>query len=96
MSAASVLVFYLRDHGIVLATRARGRAVVEHLAALAAENPGMIEVNFEGVEAVSPPFMQEVVREVRKLEDRAIYSCLNEDVHATLTFVESQEADRGA
>ena len=92
---AKMLVFYLRDHGIVLATRTRGTQAADHLRQLAAENHGMIEVNFDGVEAASPPFLQELVREVRTLKDRAIYSCLNEDVSATLTFVENRLADRG-
>ncbi len=88
--------FYVKDFaGVVCATRNRGRQVAVNLGRLAAERPGMIEVSFEGVEVATAPFMDEVVRQVRKLEDRAIYSCLSEDVHATLTYVENREAPRG-
>lgn len=73
--------------GRVASTRPKGEQVAAHLTRLAAD-ADLVEVNFKGVEVASPPFMQEIVRAVRLLGDRAIYSCLNEDVHATLTYVE--------
>ncbi len=85
--------FYVRDHGIALATRNRGRQVAEHLSALAAERPGLIEVNFDGCEVATAPFMDELLRVCKALGDRIIYSCLNEDVHAALTFVENRMAE---
>lgn len=93
MSAADadVLVYYVHDDaGTVLATRHNGRKVAEHLRSLAAERDGLIEVNFSRCEVASVPFMDEVVRVARECGDQVIYSCLNEDVHRTLTFAENR------
>ena len=85
--------FYVADFaGKVAATRVAGREVAEHITRIAAESdPTMIEVNFSGVEIATTPFLQEVMRAVRALKDKAIYSCLNEDVSSVLTLVENKE-----
>ncbi len=94
MSAPKLQVFYVVDFsGAVASTRARGKETADALTRIAAESDAsMIEVSFSGVEVASAPFMQEVVRATQELKDRAIYSCLNADVNATLTDVENWRA----
>jgi hypothetical protein len=82
-------VFAVSQFGPILSTRSKGVRAAEALSVFAAEHDGLVEVSFAGCKVASPPFMQELTRACRSLGDRIIYSCLNEDVNATLTYVEA-------
>lgn len=78
------------DNGRVLATRNRGREVAHHLNHLAPYVGAFdrVVINFEDVEVVSGPFMQEILGELKTLfGDRPECIGMNEDVAATFDFV---------
>jgi DNA-binding transcriptional ArsR family regulator len=84
---------YLRDQGPTLSTRERGKRVAEQIRSLA-EEPGDIILDFSGVEAATPPFLQEVIDAFHAviLRDREtgrilLAANLNEDLAETMTFV---------
>jgi hypothetical protein len=84
--------FALADHGRVLATRNAGRKVAAHLAELIEGQPSIV-LNFHDVEAVTPPFLDELLRVVRaelaaKREGRVIVvTNLDDDVRETLQLL---------
>lgn len=85
--------FRLGDHGVVLASRRRGRDVAEHLRELGDE-PTDIILDFQGVEASTPPFLQELLDAVQAIIGRdpdwgrlVIAANLNEDIAETLALV---------
>lgn len=84
-------VFHVHQYtGNVASTRVKGRDVGDRLRRVAAgSDASLIEISFHGVEVASGPFMQEIVKAARELKDRAIYSCLNDDVHHVLTLAET-------
>lgn len=78
------------DNGRVLATRSKGLAVAHHLEELAnhVANEDQVLIDFEGVEVVNSPFMQEVLHELDLLfGDRPQLINMNDDVGATIDFV---------
>jgi DNA-binding transcriptional ArsR family regulator len=84
---------YLRDEGQVLATRDRGRALADRLRTLA-EEPGDIILDFEGVEAATPPFLQEVIDALHDViyresdTGRIVFAVnMNDDLAESMTFV---------
>lgn len=82
--------FYLRDHGAVLANRRRGREVAGHLRELAESRQDMV-LDFEEVDAVTPPFVQELLDAVQSAvrdDGRLVVAAnMNEDVEETLAWV---------
>lgn len=82
--------FYLRDHGVVLANRRRGREVAGHLRELA-ESRQDIVLDFDEVDAVTPPFVQELLDAVQSAvrdDGRLVVAAnMNDDVEETLSFV---------
>lgn len=84
--------FALADHGRVLATRNVGDKVAAHLSRLIKQQPSFV-LNFKGVEAVTPPFLDELLRVVRgalstEHEGRVIVvTQLDDDVRETLQLV---------
>jgi DNA-binding MarR family transcriptional regulator len=82
--------FYLRNHGPVLANRRRGREVAERLRELAANRRDVI-LDFEDVDAVTPPFIQELLDAVQSLiraDGRLVIAAnMNEDAAETFTMV---------
>jgi len=87
-----VLHFYLRDRGPVLASRRRGREAAQHLRELS-EEPSDLILDFKDVEAVTPPFLQELLDAVQSTinpGDRGrlvVAANLNDDVAETLALV---------
>src|SRR5438045_2011572 len=85
---------YLRDSGAILSTRERGRRAAEQLRALT-EEPGDIILDFAGVEAATPPFLQEVIDAAhsvilkeRETTGRILVGVnMNDDLAGTMTFV---------
>src|SRR3954447_9841804 len=85
---------YLRDHGIVLATRPRGRGAADQIRDVA-DQAGDIILDFDEVEVASGPFLQEIVDAAQSLVMRAaaddgrivLFANMNEDVSETLRFV---------
>jgi DNA-binding MarR family transcriptional regulator len=65
MSEAS-LYFHLRDDGTVLANRRRGRAAAARLRANAGDGQDII-LDFADVEAITPPFVQELLDAVHAI-----------------------------
>lgn len=96
MSSAdhSPLHIHMRDHGVILATRPRGREAADQVRELAA-TPGDLIMDFAGVEVASAPFLQEIVDEAHAVVLRAakedgrivLLANMNEDVSETLRFV---------
>jgi len=85
------LSFALSDYGKVLATRAEGLRAASDLRRLATE-PRDVVVDFAHVEAVTPPFIDELLRGVEALLERhgssvLVATNLNEDVRETLEMV---------
>lgn len=85
--------FRLCDHGAVLASRRRGREVAEHLRELADDQVDVI-LDFDGVEASTPPFLQELLDAVQGVIGRdpdwgrlVVAANLNEDIAETLALV---------
>lgn len=85
--------FRLRDHGAVLASRRRGRDVAQHLRELGGE-PSDVILDFQGVEASTPPFLQELLDAVQAIIGRdpdwgrlVIAANLNDDIAETLALV---------
>lgn len=84
--------FALRDYGKVLATRNVGRKVAAHLRDRL-EAGDDIALNFKGVAAVTPPFLDEVLRTLQPIlagnEERpaVVSSGMNADVKETIEFV---------
>lgn len=89
--------YFMADRGSVLATRSRGRDAAEHLIDLAqyvGENERVV-IDFKGVEAVSSPFLQEVLVELAYLfGHRPLFVNMNEDVAATISFTRERMAER--
>ena len=89
---ADVLHFYLRDRGSVLASRRRGREAAAHLRQLR-EEPSDLILDFKDVEAVTPPFLQELLDAVQSSINQAdrgrlvVAANLNDDVAETLALV---------
>ena len=88
---AETLHFYLRDYGPVLANRRRGREVAERLRDLSDEHHDLI-VDFDDVEAVTPPFIQELLGAIQSVADRedgrlVLATNMNEDVAETFALV---------
>jgi hypothetical protein len=84
---------YLRDHGIVLATRPLGRRAADHVRTIADER-GDVILDFAGVEVATPPFLQELVDAVHGLvlRDRGtgrivVFANMNEDLAETMRYV---------
>lgn len=84
--------FALADHGRVLATRDAGREVAAHLAELIIDQPSIV-LNFKDVDAVTPPFLDELLRVVRgalstERDGRVVVvTQLDDDVRETLQLV---------
>lgn len=84
--------FALADHGRVLATRNAGRKVAARLSELIEEQPSIV-LNFTGVEAVTPPFLDELLRVMRgalstQRDGRVIVvTQLDDDVRETLQLI---------
>jgi hypothetical protein len=84
--------FALRDYGKVLATRNVGRKVAAHLRDRL-ETGDDIVLSFRGVEAVTPPFLDEVLRTLQPVlagsDERpaVVTSGMNADVKETIGFV---------
>ncbi len=84
--------FVLADHGRVLATRNVGRKVAAHLRELIESQPSIV-LNFLDVEAVTPPFLDEILRVVRaefavERDGRVIVvTNLDDDVRETLQLL---------
>lgn len=92
-AAHAPLHVYLRDEGPLLATRDRGRELADRLRILT-EEPGDIILDFEGVEAATPPFLQEVIDALHDVIYRAsdtgriVFAAnLNDDLAETMAFV---------
>jgi DNA-binding transcriptional ArsR family regulator len=88
---SETLHFYLHDHGPVLANRGRGREVAERLRVLSEERHDLI-LDFEGVEAVTPPFIQELLGAIQFVGARqggrlVLATNMNEDVAETFVLV---------
>lgn len=86
--------YMMIDNGRVLATRRRGESVAEHLAELANHvgEKDRVVIDFERVEVVSAPFIQEVLRELESLfGDRPILINMNEEVTTTIDIVRKKE-----
>jgi hypothetical protein len=88
----------LGESGPVLATRRSGREVGRRMQDLW-EGPVALDLDFAGVEAVTPPFLDELFRAVRggleANEGSIVYASeMNEDVHETAKMV--LERDRSA
>jgi DNA-binding MarR family transcriptional regulator len=87
---------YLRDEGIILSTRERGKRLAAQLRAIADE-PGDIILDFNGVEAATPPFLQEVIDAIHGVVLQSLQSHnagrillaanMNEDLAETMSFV---------
>lgn len=88
-----VLHFYLRDRGSVLASRRRGREAAEQLRELSEQQPSDLILDFKDVEAVTPPFLQELLDAVQSTISRGdhgrlvVVANLNDDVAETLALV---------
>jgi hypothetical protein len=81
----------LCEHGRVLATRRAARAVVERLSGIWAE-PAAVLLDFEGVEAVTSPFLDEVLKAIHGELSHGESSLvaaggMNEDAYETLKMV---------
>lgn len=88
---SETLHFYLHDHGPVLANRRRGREVAERLRDLSERHQDLI-LDFEDVEAVTPPFIQELLGAIQSVADRedgrlVLATNMNEDVVETFALV---------
>jgi hypothetical protein len=84
---------YLRDHGPILSTRARGKRAAEQLRTLA-DDPGDVILDFKDVEAATPPFLHELIDAVHSVivRDRdtgriVLAANMNDDIAETATFV---------
>jgi predicted transcriptional regulator len=91
--SATALYFYLRDDGAVLASRRRGRMTSDRLRAIAAEHQDIV-LDFAGVEALTPPFAQELFDAIHTIIGPGLDSGrlvvivnANEDVLDTLKLV---------
>jgi DNA-binding MarR family transcriptional regulator len=91
--SGDVLHYHLRDLGTVLANRRRGREAADRLRDLAQGGQDIV-LDFEGVEAVTPPFVQELLDAMQAVlaGDRdsgrlAIVANPNEDVIETFSLV---------
>jgi len=91
--APRVIHIYMRDYGTFLSTRQSGRAAAEDFKRLSREE-GDIILDFSGVEAATPPFLQEVLDAVTTLalanEDTGrivLAAHLSEDLAETLRYV---------
>jgi hypothetical protein len=91
--SANALYFYLRDDGAVLAARRRGRLTSERLRALATDHKDIV-LDFDGVEALTPPFAQELFDAIHAIVGPGLDSGrlvvvvnANEDVLDTLKLV---------
>jgi hypothetical protein len=84
--------FALVDHGRVLATRTAGREAAARILELLGERRPLV-LNFKGVEAVTPPFLDEVLGAVQTAVGENDETCVvvffepNPDVRETLEFV---------
>jgi DNA-binding MarR family transcriptional regulator len=84
--------FALSDHGSVLVTRNAGRQVAAHLGELFHGDTSLV-LDFAGVEAVTPPFLDELLRLLRaemaaEREGRVVVlTNLVEDVRETIELV---------
>lgn len=84
--------FALATHGRVLATRNAGRKVATRLTPAIEQHPAVV-VSFTDVEAVTPPFLDELLRVVRAVvsaerDGRLIaVTCLDDDLRETLQIV---------
>lgn len=84
--------FGLVTHGRVLATRNAGRKVATELSDAIAHHPA-VAVSFANVEAVTPPFLDELLRAVRGMlsaetDSRVIaVTSLDDDLRETLQIV---------
>jgi hypothetical protein len=86
--------FILCNFGNVLATRAQGARAAELLRERSEENPVNLVLNFAAVDAVTPPFLDELLHELyralrRQREDGgfAVVVNINEDDLETLRMV---------
>jgi DNA-binding MarR family transcriptional regulator len=84
--------FELAAHGRVLATRNAGRRVATHLSGAIEQEPAVM-VSFADVEAVTPPFLDELLRVVRGVlsaerDGRMVaVTHLDDDLRETLQLV---------
>ena len=83
--------FCLCDFGPVLATRRRGRQAAERFRELSDQHHDLI-LDFRDVEAVTPPFAEELLVAVHSVADGkegrlVVATNMNEDVAETLTLV---------
>lgn len=87
---AETLHFHLRDHGPVLVNRRRGREVADRLRDLS-EDRGDVILDFDDVDAVTPPFVQELLDAVQSVvrgDGRLVVAAnMNDDVAETLSLV---------
>lgn len=100
ISEHHVLHIHMRDHGRLLSTRPAGKKAAQALQRVA-RTPGDLILDFEGVEAATPPFLQEVVNAIQAVvtagegEGRIVMTVhLNDDVAETLRYVAAR-AKRG-
>lgn len=88
-----VLHIHMRDRGVFLSTRQAGKEAAKALLAFT-EDPGDVILDFAGVEAATPPFLQEILDAVvgliganRKTGRIVLAANLNEDLAETLRYV---------
>ena len=88
---SETLHFYLCDYGPVLANRRRGRQVAERLRELSDQHHDVI-LDFRDVEAVTPPFIQELLGAVQSVANGrdaslVLATNMNEDIAETMALV---------
>lgn len=95
-----VLHIHMRDGGRFLSTREAGQKMVRDFVRLT-RAPGDVILDFKGVEAITPPYLQELFDAITALivasrgNGRIVFaSNLNEDVAETMAYVASH-AKRG-
>lgn len=96
----NVLHIYMRDDGRLLSTRPAGKRMARKLERIA-RSPGDLLLDFDEVEAATPPFLQELVDAIHTIVTASAGSGrivvgvhMNEDVAETLRYVTAR-AKRG-
>lgn len=84
---------FMYDQGEILATRSLGRQAADHLRTVA-DHPGDVILDFDRVQAATPPFLQELVDTVHALITReretgriVLFANMNEDIAETMSYV---------
>jgi hypothetical protein len=100
ISEQRVLHIFMQDHGRLLSTRPAGKKAAREIERIA-RSPGDLLLDFEGVEAATPPFLQELVNAITSIvtasegAGRIVVGVhMNEDVGETLRYVTAR-AKRG-